>query len=359
MPPPTVSVIIDTYNHEKYIERAVRSVLEQEFPSEEVEIVVVDDGSTDRTPEILRAFGSRVRMLRKTNGGQASAFNAAIPETHAPIVAFLDGDDWWAKSKLARVVDAFAGDSKVAAVGHGFYEVLEDAPPVEMVVPEKCVRLDLSSVDAARMADPGRTLLGTSRLAVRRSVLDRLGPIPETLVFCADTPILTVALALGGAIVLDEPLCYYRVHGSSLFAVRELDEAKLRAKAATQAFLLEYLPKRLAEMGVEPAISEALLESDRVELERTRAWLGERTRMGAARTELDEFRKSVRGAGTRYALFKGLAAVAALVLPPARFQSLREWYGRKNLKRFRDKLAPAEMPAGEALFRRRPVPRAE
>ncbi len=306
MPPPSVTVIIDTYNQEKYIERAVSSVLEQDFPADEVEIVIVDDGSTDKTTEILRRFESRLHVIRKPNGGQASAFNAAIPRTRGEIVAFLDGDDWWANNKLRRVLDTFASDASVAAVGHGFYEVPEDAPPVEMFVPEKTLRLDLSSVEAARIADTGRTLLGTSRLTVRRSVLDRVGPIPETLVFCADTPILTIALAIGGAIVLDEPLCYYRVHGSSLFAVKRLDAGKFRAKAATQAFLLEYLPKRLAELGVASEISAALLESDRVELERTRAWLGERTRMEAARTELDEFRKSVRGGGPSYTLFKEL-----------------------------------------------------
>ena len=104
---PCISVIVDTYNHEKFIECAITSVLEQDLPAEEMEIVVVDDGSTDRTPEILKNFQDKLRLIRKVNGGQASAFNAAIRRTHAPLVAFLDGDDWWAKNKLSAVVDAF------------------------------------------------------------------------------------------------------------------------------------------------------------------------------------------------------------------------------------------------------------
>ena len=89
-----VSVLIDTYNQERFIEKAIVSVLEQDFPASEREIIVVDDGSSDATPEIVRKFAPQVRLLRKTNGGQASAFNAGIPECKGEITAFLDGDDW-------------------------------------------------------------------------------------------------------------------------------------------------------------------------------------------------------------------------------------------------------------------------
>ena len=72
---PLVTVLIDTYNHERFIERAINSVLDQDMPMDGVEILVVDDGSTDRTPDIVRRFEPRVRLIRKPNGGQASAFN--------------------------------------------------------------------------------------------------------------------------------------------------------------------------------------------------------------------------------------------------------------------------------------------
>src|SRR5271155_722079 len=123
---PTVTVLVDTYNHERFIEQAIASVLGQDFPSEEMEILVVDDGSTDRTPEIVRRFEPRVRLIRKTNGGQASAFNAGIPEARGEIVAFLDGDDWWARNKLTRAVQAMAADASVGIVGHGIVTVQRD-----------------------------------------------------------------------------------------------------------------------------------------------------------------------------------------------------------------------------------------
>jgi hypothetical protein len=203
----------------------------------------------------------------------------------------------------------------------------------------------------------GRTLLGTSRLAVRRRVLERFGNIPEALTFCADTPILTLALAMGGAIVLDQPLCYYRMHGSSLFALRERDPQKLRARCDIQGFLLSYLPAKLAELGVSAAAIDALFASDRIELERTIAWLGDGSRRDAAGTELNELRDAHRSAGPRYALFKAVAAAVAFVLPAAQYQRLRDWYARNDLKRVRDKFAPVPTSAAETMFQRRPVTR--
>jgi hypothetical protein len=248
----------------------------------------------------------------------------------------------------------------VAAAGHGYYEVMEEAPPSEMFVPDTTRTLDLRSIEAARIADLGRTLLGTSRLAVRRRVFESMGKIPERLVFCADTPILTVALAVGGAVVLDRPLCYYRIHGSSLFSVTNHDPQKLRARAEIQKFLLDYLSEKLAELGVAKDIVDALFNLDRLGLKRSEIWMGERgTRRDAAGIEFEELRKTHQIVGSRYAVFKTIAAATAFALGPQRYLALRDWYWRNNLRRFRDKLAPAEAPAEERMFQRRPVTQAE
>src|SRR6516162_10733994 len=119
---PAVTVLIDTFNHERFIDEAIVSVLEQDFPRAEMEILVVDDGSTDRTPEIVRKFAPHVRLIQKANGGQASAFNAGIPEATSDIVAFLDGDDWWAKEKLKLVTEYLGARPHIGVVGHGIYE---------------------------------------------------------------------------------------------------------------------------------------------------------------------------------------------------------------------------------------------
>jgi glycosyltransferase involved in cell wall biosynthesis len=352
---PLISVLIDTYNQERYIDQAIESVLIQDFPAAETEIFVVDDGSTDNTSEIIQKFIPRVHYIRKKNGGQASAFNACIPELRGRIVCFLDGDDWWAPGKLTAVAEAFEANPGVAAVGHGFFEVRENERAREMFVAAKTCRLDLQSVEAARLANAGLTLLGTSRLSVRREVLDRIGPIPLELTFCADSPILTFALALGGAIVLDQPLCYYRQHSQNLYAPTVMDPAALRRRFEQLGFLLSYVPPRLAEFGIPPEVIDALIESPLIEFERAKLQYTDARRWNVFRTELRRFRAYYDRPSVGYLAFECVVCVCALLLPPRRFYQLLGWYGRHDLGRFRKILGRAEPRVSPAFFQRRPV----
>jgi glycosyltransferase involved in cell wall biosynthesis len=355
MKTPLISVLIDTYNHERYIEQAIVSVLEQDFPASEIEIVVVDDGSTDSTPSIIEKFLPRLRYVRKKNGGQASAFNAGITELRGPIVAFLDGDDWWAKRKLSVVAETFEANPEIAAVGHGFYEVRDTEPAREMIVPTKRFRFDLSSVEAARLAGAGITFLGTSRFSVRRGVLSRIGPLPEELVFCADTPILALALGLGGAVILESPLCYYRLHPRNMCAHDPNDIARLRHNFEITEIFLKYIPKRLAGFGYSTDVSEALFGWIRVAMERAKHQHGEGGRWNVLHTELQRFRTHYQHPTVGYLLFEGLVGACALLLPPQRFYQLLDWYSRNNLKRFRNLLGKAQPKVPPAFFQRRPV----
>ena len=104
---PRVSILIDTFNYGHFIEEAVESVLAQNFPTCEREILVVDDGSTDDTPERLKKFGHAITYLRKPNGGQASAFNLGLRFARGKYVALLDADDYWLPGKLPRIVEEF------------------------------------------------------------------------------------------------------------------------------------------------------------------------------------------------------------------------------------------------------------
>src|ERR1700757_4996689 len=185
MTTPFVSVLIDTYNHERFIEEAIVSVLEQDFPASDREILVVDDGSADGTPEIVRKFEPHVRLLRKENGGQASAFNAGIPKCRGEIVAFLDGDDWWAPTKLSRVIRALAEDLSLGIVGHGIINVQRDGKEQVESLREN-FRFQANSLEGARLFRRRGAFLGTSRMTVRRRLLQRIGPVPEEILIQAD-----------------------------------------------------------------------------------------------------------------------------------------------------------------------------
>jgi glycosyltransferase involved in cell wall biosynthesis len=97
-----VSVIIPTYNRARTIERAVNSVLAQTW--KEMEIIVVDDGSTDQTGELLKVYGDKIRVINQQNGGASAARNTGIKAATGEIISFLDSDDEWFPSKTERQV---------------------------------------------------------------------------------------------------------------------------------------------------------------------------------------------------------------------------------------------------------------
>src|SRR5208283_3874186 len=141
---PLLSAVLNTYNYGCFIEEAVESVLAQDCPASEMDILVVDDGSTDDTAERVRKFGSRVRYLYKPNGGQSSAVNLGFEQAQGGIVALLDADDVWLPGKARAVLDAFAANPQAVMVTHnrivwdaatGAAEVDEDLPVLSGAFP--------------------------------------------------------------------------------------------------------------------------------------------------------------------------------------------------------------------------------
>lgn len=100
MPEPRCSVVIPAYNCERYIAQAIESARAQTIGAEQVEIIVLDDGSTDGTARVASSFGRAVRFVQLDHGGVSRARNTGVALARAPVVAFLDADDYWMPHRL-------------------------------------------------------------------------------------------------------------------------------------------------------------------------------------------------------------------------------------------------------------------
>src|SRR5262249_8312784 len=156
---------------------------------------------------LVRRFEPRVKLIRKANGGQASAFNAGIPECRGEIVAFLDGDDWWAPGKLRSVVEALTADESVGLVGHGITEVYADGRARTEVLGDE-PRFRITSGEGARAFRLRKSFLGTSRMTYRADVLRKIGRVPEELTFEADEYLFTLAGLYGDVLILRDSLTF-------------------------------------------------------------------------------------------------------------------------------------------------------
>jgi glycosyltransferase involved in cell wall biosynthesis len=313
-----VSVLIDTYNHECFIEEAISSVLAQDFPAEDREILVVDDGSTDRTPKILSKFATDIQILRKTNGGQGSAFNVGIPQCQGEIVAFLDGDDWWAPQKLSRVVQAMTVDPSVGIVGHGIINVQRDGSEMIETLREAC-RFQANAMEGALMFRRRGAFLGTSRMTIRANLLRRIGPVPAEIQIQADEYLFTLASVLMGTQILPDALTYYRLHAENRFQIDRYDDEKLRQKQKSLAKLVGALMQRLEELGVDSEVSRTVVAYTQASADQLRLALDGGWSWDTARTEWKVFRISHPDAGLSYMVFKSITLLAALFVPSRTF----------------------------------------
>lgn len=349
-----VSVLIDTYNHERFIEKAIRSVLEQDFPADRREIIVVDDGSTDQTPEIVRRFQPQVRYLRKNNGGQASAFNTGIPECRGEIVTFLDGDDYWLPGKLARVAEVFAGNPSVGLVGHAIKESLPDGSE-RISAPEKDGRFRLDSIAAARIFRLRKSFLGTSRMAIRSEVARRILPVPESLVFEADEYLFTLAAALSETVILQQPLTCYVIHGNNLYVAAGAGKTGMQKKQAVMANLAVALTATLPKYGLSKEIVECVVEIVQAEADQLKLMLYGGAPWQTVRTETKVFEVLHGNATGMQSIFRKLSMIPALFLPPRWFYAGRHWLNSnrwyRNLRRDVLPIPPTGNAAGSKELR--------
>ena len=325
MTKPFASVLIDTYNHERFIEQAIVSVLEQDFPASDREIIVVDDGSTDRTPEIVRKFEPQVRLLRKTNGGQASAFNAGIPECKGEIVSFLDGDDWWASNKLRKVAGALEQNRGVGLVGHGVTQVFPDGQEQTELLREGAVqRFCLTSKQGAEVFRLRKSFLGTSRMTWRSEILRKTGKVPEALTFEADEYLFSLAGLFADVLVLNEPLTFYRIHGQNLFQISNESPEGARRKYYILCELAQSLRQGFSAHGLPGDVAKIVVEWVQTEADILGLMVNGGFPWQTVRSELRNYRVFHENASFSRWVFKCFKLLPACVLPPRLYYSFRQ-----------------------------------
>jgi glycosyltransferase involved in cell wall biosynthesis len=231
MTPPLISCIVPVYNGERYLAAAIANILEQTY--QPLELIVVDDGSSDGTPRVIEGFGAALRSFQQPNQGHAAARNLGLRHARGPLIAFQDADDLWHPRKLERQM-ALLGQHPGAGgcVSH-----------VQNFWDEE----DTEAVDSMPDRRRPQTVVGFTIpcLLAHRWVYDRVGVFDTSLGHTDDTEwFLRVRRAAIVIEIVPEVLCYRRMHAtnrSRVHADESLDEYLLLLK--------KHLDKRRSENG--------------------------------------------------------------------------------------------------------------
>jgi glycosyltransferase involved in cell wall biosynthesis len=232
-----VSVVMPVFNGQKYIGAALESVLKQTYPH--LEVLVVDDGSTDGSAAIAASYGSRVRVIRQRNQGSAAARNAGIGAASGDLVALLDADDAWVNSKLDKQIKYLNGFPRARIAYHRWAEW--DGDPAVQARLDRETQGQAVAIDAT---DSGwiyhrlltECIVHTSTVLAERSLLLEVGPFDTGLRRGQDYDFWLRASRLAEFHKLAATLSLYRIHHESItmgvpernYAAEVIESALLR-----------------------------------------------------------------------------------------------------------------------------------
>lgn len=331
---PRVSVIVINYNYGRWLGQAIESVLSQGLAPGELEVIVVDDGSTDDSAERVRPYLGRVRWLPKTNGGQVDAFNAGFRETSGEFVALLESDDWWEKGKLEKSLKALENDPEAALVQHWMRQVDADGRSLPgYVYPPGPARFSLEDTLEGRIPTAG-----TSCIVFRAERLRPFLPLPARFHYGADICLRLLAATMGPIANVPEVLGFRRIHGENLFGETIYDSPRKLARALPfHTDLVDYQRVQVERIGrsLDPTFLRRL-EGDRLQMELfLHRYEGEY--LLAARAWLALLRHS----GARlYTGFKAVSLLLALLSPALYLAAHRAYAGAGPLKGLRKAVFP-------------------
>lgn len=207
------SIVVSSYNYDRFLAEAIDSALSQTYPV--TEVIVVDDGSTDDSRDVIARYTGRVNSVLKGNGGQASAFNAGFDVSSGDIVIFLDSDDVLLPTAVEKAIGFFE-DPDVVKVHWPLYEVDARGVRAGNVVPARPLSEGDVKEELIQHGPHGYTWPPTSGNAWARRFLQRIFPMPEPeYKTCPDFYLSALAPLFGLIRKVDEPQALWRVHGTN------------------------------------------------------------------------------------------------------------------------------------------------
>jgi glycosyltransferase involved in cell wall biosynthesis len=204
----TVTVIIPVYNGERFIRKALESVLQQTLPASE--ILVIDDGSKDSSRQIVESeFGSAVTVISQKNGGLSNARNTGLRAATGKYIAFLDVDDWWDPRKLELQVKQLQAHPEAGGNFTGLFLVSDTTGETEKRAPT-----DVSTLwPQLRWCNPS---IAPSSVMVTREAVEKIGKFNEDLRACEDWDYWFRLVRSSGFTSCPEPLTYYLLSSGGL-----------------------------------------------------------------------------------------------------------------------------------------------
>lgn len=225
---PLVSVIIPTYNRAHTISQAIDSVLNQTYGN--LEIIVIDDGSTDNTKEILAPYGQKITYLSQSNCGVSSARNAGIQQARGEYVAFLDSDDLWYPQKLEKQIEAIQRNKEYALCLTDI-EYVDDAGS-HIRFSSLCKAIPYNGYLFTYLLQGSGTCSYVTTILVKKGVFTTVGLFDESLNTAEDIDMLLRITSRYQAALVDEPLVKYikyRREGDSNLSDRLFTGNRIRA----------------------------------------------------------------------------------------------------------------------------------
>lgn len=217
---PLVSVVIPVFNGERFLREAVESVLAQKYSP--VEIIIVDDGSTDGTATVAKSLPGTVRYVHQINQGPAAARNRGIEQAQGSLIAFADADDLWPAAKLELQLPYLVKDAKIDIV----------LGRIQQVLLSETVNGHTQSQEFGETAFSVN--LGSA--VIRKSAFERVGLFDETMRYSEDVDWFMRARETGAAIVtIDTVTLFYRQHEQNM----------TRGKSTAELNVLKALKKSL------------------------------------------------------------------------------------------------------------------